>query len=132
MIVNFNLYESRNKYPNEGDWVICYEVGGTDIFNKLLSNNVGRVFKKNFNVGREVFDYLVIFPGINLEEVRDIKIDSINRLGDILNYCHYSLGRDDVVKYGICNRVFMKNEIMYWSKNKSDLEAIIAAKKFNV
>ena len=127
-------YEDITSEPEIGDWVICVEGDGEGNLNNLISNHVGLVHEKNFGG----YPYLVIFPDIDFESIKDIPADGdisdgdiSMKLGDILSYCHF-IEKDDVVKYGICNRVFFNSEISHWSKNKSDLETILSANKYNL
>jgi len=109
-------FETSNKRLNLGDYVICKEI--PDMFDKenykdiieFEKNNIGKYVKYIPDNGK--FKYAIYYDDLP----QKFKDKFFMKEGDIDKYC----------------RVMSRNEINYNSKNKEELEAIIAAKKFNI
>ena len=102
------MYESINdQEPKIGDWVICELHKMTDIpayykYNEIISNNIGQL----------------------------VEINEKKELNCIIKYFN-NIGKDNNWFYDDHTCVNM-NEILYWSKDKKELEDILAAKKYNL
>ena len=114
---HIKLYEKYNKSPKLGDYVICYESEldrDDDEDDKrckdFLSKNIGIIVKVDYKKGSSNFDYLVQY--FNIPENLYIYF----KFKETLKGC----------------RAMYKNEIVEWSKDKEDMEAILNAKKYNL
>lgn len=118
MITNFKIFESKNKLPQIGDYILCDDGKddyGDELF-KFLKNNIGQ--------------YIV-----NLKNLHDDP-----RYDRWLNDCDYLIEYKNVPKKFNTNRYMVNNcramhisqVNKYWSKNKEDLELILKAKKYNL
>jgi len=109
-------YESINKgTPKIGDWVICYEADSiADFMPRVIftRNNIGQITETG---GNSPYTYVNYF-NVPKEILYNIKQKYI--------------GFD--ISDGKFERGMLENEIIYWSKNKEDLEAILSAKKYNL
>jgi len=99
-------FESKNKTPEVGDYVICSEIASTDTreTTDFIENNIGQIIQDD-------------------DDIYKIKYINPPLTGDFL---HVSI--DDPLRY----RWAIRNRILHFSKNKEDLEAILAAEKFNL
>ena len=114
--IYLKTYENFKKEPEAGDYVICNENNNlsSNICN-FISNNIGKIvyyinndeFKK-YNVQKD-YRYIIEYDNIP---------------ANIQTYFSYTVAED-------CRRM-SRDEIIYWSKNREDLEAIIDAKKYNL
>jgi len=82
-------------------------------------------FNKSKVVEPEIGDYVVV----NYNKKSKIGELLGKSIGQITDHTNYKLYR---VKYGTTDWMVNRNEIEYFSKNKEDLEPIIAAKKYNL
>lgn len=109
MIIKFKLYETINKgEPKNGDWVICKEDGELrQSVDSYLSKNIGRIkYIDNFKHGSE---YNVEF------------------FGDIPEDIYFWFFNHTLMMY--------REDILYWSTNKEDLEPIesfLQSNKYNL
>ena len=116
MITKFELFKSVNiGEPEIGDYVICEEIGIDQVSN-FINNNIGKIVSSrspsvtliNFYLKEE----LVFIVEYNLKNcefyIQDFKFD------------------------GEPGRRMAKKEIKYWSKNKEELEEILAAKTYKL
>lgn len=108
MITKFKLFEELNEgEPKLGDYVICCEQeSGDDVFDNFLLQNIGQIIARN----NGNYDY-----GIKYNDVPK----------EVLFYFG-SQGKHKLV------RPMTKDEIIYWSENKEDLEPYIQSKKYNL
>lgn len=114
MITKFKIFEVRwDTYQDSpliedleiGDYVICYEQ--MELIRDFISNNVGQyVMDRGFD---EKFRYLIKYENIPTS-ISDYLTDDGNKN---------------------CRRM-ASYEIVKWSKNKEELEAELAAKKYNL
>jgi len=103
-------YENMSE-PEIGDWVICKDVNTFNEDNDIIDfidNNVGQIIKITKIV------YLIKY-GINFNKV-EFEPES------------FGFPSDD----GLGVRRFQRSEIKHWSKDKENLEAILAANKYNL
>ena len=109
-------FENSNNRLDLGDYVICKEI--PDMFDKeklynvikFEENRVGRYIKNKKNNGK--FRYEVTYDDIP---------DKFKNFYFIIDH-----------ELHLYTRPMSRTEIIYNSKNKEELEAIIAAKKFNI
>jgi len=110
-------FENIKKSLNLGDYVICEEIPS----NGLEKRNFKDVIEfERYNIGKYVksingngkFKYAIYYDNIP----QKFKDKFFMREGDIDKYC----------------RVMSRKEIIFNSKNKEELEAIINANKFNI
>jgi hypothetical protein len=94
-------FESKNKTPEVGDYVICEDDFGNEIITNFISSTAGKI-KKKLKGNLDSHTYLVYYenaPNIGFRNS--------------------------------CREMTLK-DIIHFSKNKEDLEAILAAKKYNM
>ena len=103
MIINFKIFEAINKgKPEVGDWVICHNRGRSTNLEFSSENYIGKIIELK-NKHFEEDMFLIKYENEDLPEtLKKVPI-------------YYS------EKY-----------IKYWSKNKEDLETILAANKYNL
>jgi len=94
--------------PKKGDWVICNEESNLKNF---LNNNIGFCYGYK---ERDEYKYRVGYP------------DNIPR--NFENKFNRTLYNGE----NLMARIFSKSEILYWSKDKNELEAILASNKYNL
>jgi hypothetical protein len=108
------LYEELNvKIPQIHDYVLCVEseyeddtINESEInLNNFISSNIGIIIKVKISV-KSKYDY-----HIKYENVPD----------DIAMYFEYDNTRWSV-----------KSDIIHWSNDREDLEALLAIKKYNI
>ena len=114
MIIKFKIFESLNQgEPKIGDWVICELmqniseiIPDNETLDTFISSNIGRIVRyENLS---DCHSYYVRYK---------TKIPyNIKKWFDV-----------DIFKFD-----FAREEIKYWSKNKNELELIVAAKKYNL
>ena len=107
MITKFKLYEAINQgEPEEGDYVICKEVENYSIgppsIKDFVENNIGQFV--DFTVGL-IYAYIVKYENVP-DEIEENFEKNCRRFNII--------------------------EIKYWSKNRKDLEELLAIKKYNL
>jgi len=108
MITKFKIYESINDgEPEIGDYVIC-DPDFRNLFN-FINNNIGQIINYPSTTDKYVIKY---------ENVPE----SIYSFFDV----NISLSGHTYKRY------FQRDEIIYWSKNKEDLEHLIQSKKYNL
>ena len=108
MIIKFKLYETLNQgEPKIGDYVICdINYGFLSIYVEFVSNSIGKIFKKSEDC------FYVKYYNIPEEILSDFK------------YSDYS------ERINVGNAIFVhETDVLYWSKNKQDLEEFLATKK---
>jgi hypothetical protein len=105
-ISKFNIERLK---PQIGDYIICKDVGSkfSDLISEFLSKNIGRVNDIN---GSE-YPYRVEYTNTPPGEI----IEFFGTMDDKRFY-----------------RVFNDNEILYFSKNKEDLEIYLDISKYNL
>ena len=118
---HLKLYESFEKEPQIGDYVICEDslvnargkrgVHDENDFIDFITNNVGQYIAENN--GEYSFSYQFRYV---------IKYENIPK--NIVGY--FTNGRFEDV------RGMKREEILYFSPNKEDLDLIINAKKYNL
>ena len=121
MITKFKLFESVNDgEPELGDYVICHETSEEyDDAVEYINNNIGKIIyvysenEKNRALLFCSFDFMVKYD-IDFEKEEFRRVD-FQVLTD-LDGC----------------RKMERREIKYWSKNKEDLESILAINKYNL
>jgi hypothetical protein len=90
--------------PKVGDWVICKSSNDRDIeLNQFLATNIGEVIMED----PPEWDYEILYK------------DAPDWIVDIAHIYDKSIGFD-------------REEILYWSKNKEELEYIVSANKYNL
>ena len=115
---HIRLFEDINVKLKVGHWVICKDVDSDDkTLSEFLSNNIGRYIRT-----RTKYD-------INTVDVSP-KFSYMIQYYNIPNYLEedFHFGEPDDMD---C-RIMCKEEILFWSKNKEDLEFIINANKYNI
>jgi len=119
MITKFKIFENFNiNEPEIGDYVICFEYTDDIELLDFISKNIGKYVGKYFD------------PDIDDGCTYDIKY--LNTPKNLINYFNYQ-GKS-------AKRLYNKNEILYWSKYKKDLEkflpldiaTLLNANKFNL
>ena len=97
--------------PKIGDYVICDEYEPEDVhfndFNELVNNEVGEIIDINGN---------------NSDDRYVVRFDNIP---ETIGAGFLDRDYDSAIR-------FLRSEIKYFSKNKSELEAIFAANKYNL
>jgi len=93
-----------------------------------------KIFEK-LNIGKpKVGDYAII--EFNLQKINTIvKIDHISKMGSPFNYMVKFIDENFYFyDYGFSDDVqaVRRDEILYWSKNKKDLELQLQANKYNL
>lgn len=107
-------YESINKEPKIGDWVIVKDLDFEPKYNDELSKCVGKIIDLKENEYKEDL--------INTYSVRSSPY--------FVEFEKLPKSIKSQFKHNI--RTFYKNEILFCSDNKEDLEAMIAAQKYNL
>lgn len=101
------LYEELNvNEPKAGDWIICEE--DDNEIRSFIDNNIGRIISKESYPQTGVFYYIV--------EYDNVPYDIMSRFRFYPGNC----------------RNMLREEIKYWSNDKSELESILQAKKYNI
>jgi len=103
MITNFKLYEKLNDgMPEVGDYVICSKSDFSS--DEFVENNIGKILKDDKS---NYYPYYITY-----DNIPDSLIDRrVNKIATIL---------------------FKRKDILYWSKDKEELEAILQTNKFNL
>ena len=106
MITKFKFYEAVNQgEPEVGDYIIANidDFGGN--IEKIINNNIGILINivEEIDVTSEPF--CVKYPGADFGESDNFERD---------------------------NWWFSESDLVYWSKNKEELEEILATKKYNL
>lgn len=116
MITKFKIYESINEgEPKVGDYVICHEKTDNNALmyrkiEKFINSNIGKIV-------RERDDIFVFW--VDFEEIpNDNKFKMFFSSGEVNTPETW--------------RKMKRKEIIYWSKNREDLEPLLASKKFNL
>lgn len=114
MITRFKIFENINDgEPKVGDFVIIKTKDLPQLYNfygDFIKTSIGRIWKIH-----SVNFFLIKYENIPKE------------IKDYFSYSDYSKGLN------IGNSILVhKRDIIYWSKNKEDLDYIIDAKKFNI
>ena len=112
-------FESLDE-PQVGDYVACEESWMFAV-SEFISNNVGILkFKHDYD-----YEYAVEYD--NIPKEFSYYFDHLNF--DHLNFDHleYDMGKGS----GDC-REMIRDEIKFWSKDKSEVEDYIEAKKYNL
>ena len=104
---NYIIYKDSKKSTCEVDI----------LFDEFVANNIGKIYKKrkfasNLTTG-EGSGYLVEYDNIP-KKIKDYFHTETDNFNEPLI------------------REAKKDEIIYWSKNKEDIEMILAAKKYNI
>ena len=95
-------------------------------FEEITQNMIG-----SWTLTPEVGDY-VICDSTNFDSLKDLVKNNIGKLIQIEKVTHdddnyyikYTENENDIV--------FWRSEILYWSKNKEELEDILKAQKYNL
>ena len=105
MITKFKLFEELNAgEPEVGDWII---VNNKDYSTyDFINSSIGYIWKKY------EFSALVKYVDIPIDQQKNFMFTDGSKIG---NSIMLSIG-----------------DIVYWSKNKEELEHIIQAKKYNL
>jgi hypothetical protein len=104
---HLKIYEELNiGEPNVGDYVICTNNFFNENLREFLQNNIGRII----NGEKSSMDYYIVF----YEDIDDDLNKYFNELAD-----------------GYEIPIF-ESEILYWNKNKEELQYIIDANKYNL
>jgi len=103
-----------NKYPVIGDYVICYEENMNDELSKFLSENIGIIFLNFSDTCSEEIKY------------RDDSLVKYFNVPESIKYCF------NYIDSSSSSRIMSRKEIIYFSKNKEDLEIILTANKYNL
>ena len=115
MIIKFKLYEEVNQNElEEGDYVIVDDIFQNDTY---CRNTVAR---------------LVEMPQEGFENHEDWKIEFTNVPDDIIEdmegYIDFDIDENNKNVY-----IFVyRNEILFWSKSKKELELVLQATKYNL
>ena len=112
MITEFRLYEINNNEPELGDYVICNNNDRSDDLeeiNYFIDNNIGQIIN-NKSIKYTGYPYIVKYSNIPTE---------------FSIYTCYEYDTNDNIQ-------FNRSEILYWSKNKEELESILNTNKFNI
>lgn len=115
-------YEQLDEEPQIGDYVIMTSY---EWLNEFLHNNIGQIVfigtqNQNDNIN-------VIYPSNIITD--DSYFRKITKYEHDIYDKFSSIARNNKK---VSLRIFERNEILYFSKNKEDLEAKIAAKKYNL
>jgi len=110
MITKFKLYESINKGKLKiGDYVICDDKSDVPEHSiEFIKNNIGKYVKFITN---SVYSYIIEYENIPNECKSEFEENMFNDIN--------------------CRRMELK-EIKYWSKDKKELEEVLAANKYNI
>ena len=105
MITQFKMFEFNISKPQIGDYVLCKETLESNLPERsiFIENNIGEIIRYNTKHPREsIYQYIVFY--------------------------------ETAPPYLFSNseREMSDEEILYWSKNKKDLEVILATKKYNL
>jgi len=109
------MKKEGNKVPKVGDYVICKEYSdgngnsNDEFFLKFLSENIGQIIKIN------------LYNTINCSFVVEYN-DVPRELSEYFSYENYRSN----------SRKMFIDEIVYFSKNKKDLDMYITANKYNI
>jgi len=108
-IIRFNENLNDDE-PQEGDYVICTTINSTELELKLyIDVNIGQIINISTKLEQKYIVYYDNLPNNLVSYVYNgIKINNISGI------------------------TFEESEILYWSKDKKDLENILLAKKFNL
>jgi hypothetical protein len=108
MIITFKIFENSKQEPKIGDYVICTLldpdiINKNPILNDFLSNNIGKIIE----IGQDRIKLYVV------------KYDNIPEV------ISYRFSHDNT-------RLFAKDDFLYFSSNKEDLEIYLNSKKYNI
>lgn len=120
-------YFEENSEPEVGDYVICQDKFYSQKieFENYLKNNVGKIIKKTSDLYKVAFD--------NEPSLEILEYAFIQKNNAIISYL-MELNFDIKTFQNKYSNVvgFNINEIVEFAKTKEDLEAKIAAKKYNL
>lgn len=135
MITKFKIFEELNEDEpaEEGDYVICSTNPAWVEINDYLKSSIGRIESigsDKYYPGKSLGnDHLVYFTDVPVDfkpfDFFDFKRRDKN---------DYSSTKTSPVsgEFKLYYKSFNKYEIKYWSKDKDDVEAYIAAQKYNI
>ena len=107
-------FENNNQEPEVGDYVICEDcVSLEEEFKNFMCNNIGLIVEINPNTN---YPYTLYY-----ENIPDNIIDGFSCV--LNNNYEYDYK---------CLRAMSREEIIHFSKNKEDLETILASNKYNL
>lgn len=111
-------YENIEDKPQIGDYVICHEtIDFSDIQSiihdviNIVNNNIGQYVYNDEYDSKSKYNYLIKFNDVNIPE--NLKLEFL---------------ANDIEK---CRRM-SREEIIYWSKTKEELEIKLTQNKFNL
>jgi hypothetical protein len=131
MIIRFKIYEEMKMYdepepevsltkPEEGDYVIVTENDHRNAkLNNFLKNNIGQIVKIEKDGELDSVSYYIQFQKVP---------------EDLQYFFEYGSSSFFVIT-GIKiknTRIFVKNEILFYSKNREDCEIFLTAKRYNL
>jgi len=122
---HIKLFEELNiGEPQIGDWVICKDLVQNDALsdgivslNKFLEKNIGRFIRLpndndiNMQSIKKKYKYMIQYDNVPYEFEEDF---------------HFGEPRDNDC------RIMRREEILFWSKDKKDLDPFITANKYNL
>ena len=130
MIIKFQLYEKLNQgVPEEGDYVICepQSFHKAPEIKEYLSHSIGRINRiggEEYHSGRSIeSDHLIYFTDIPQ-----------NKSFDMLNFFDFKRRdkNDYSGEFNIYCKFFNSRNIIYWSKDKKDLERLLKTNKYRL
>ena len=109
MITKFKIYEAINQgKPEVGDYVICDDILAEGPVKNFILNNIGKYITYNKNTH---YSYIIEYDNIPNDIIQKFKKNAFHG--------------DNCKRMGI-------DEIKYWSKDKEELEEILAENKYNL
>ena len=111
MITKFKIFENIKSKAKIGDFVVCDPIIRNAELRKFFNIRIGsitEIYKGNF-FGKSAIQY-------------DIKFDFSEKDIEFINP---KIGSNETIR-------FYETQIKYWSKNREDLEEILAAEKYNL
>ena len=122
---HIKLFEELNiGEPQIGDWVICKDLDvdadGIDEINNFLEKNIG---------------YYLRTPNLNDSNIK-INTDLRKTYKYLIQYRNVPDELEEEFNFGEPNdfncRIMKREEILFWSKDKKDLDPFITANKYNL
>jgi hypothetical protein len=102
---HLKTYENLNTLPKIGDYVVCKDLSNpTKILGDFININIGKITSK-----KSEDEFYIQYENVPPE---------------IQEYFKYSNIKN--------TRYFLDNEILFWSKNKTDCEVYISSNKYNI
>jgi len=131
------INNDNQKIPEIGDYVICKDTPfhnnfhialNKALFENFTLNNIGQIIDIKFLSNKICTKYYVKYDTDIQDDILNYGFIKLENIGDITNYKIYPV--KNISYTNITD--FEYKEILYFSKNKEDVETYLSSKKYNL